>query len=134
MPVLGAGTQPGQPPFGASPVAAPTPNRGNQANGLALVSKAIQLLEMALPHVGAGTDPGKAVISALRDLTKHVDAAAMPPSVGNSAIAAMMLKQRQEAPLIAALRAAAAKQMAGGPGVAGTPPPEGAPGAGGAAA
>ena len=95
--VAGAGTQPGQPPFGSSPAQMPTPDRGGQAAALALVSTAVRILERALPQLGAGSDPGKDVMKALQNLTKHVPQGATSPGVENSAMQQMMLQGKQNA-------------------------------------
>lgn len=119
-PALGAGTQPGQPPFGSSPAQMPTPDRGGQAAALALVSTAVRILERALPQLGAGSDPGKDVMKALQNLTKHVPPGATSPGVENSAMQQMMLAGKQEQPQQQVL-AAMGQGQAPMPG--GAPPP-----------
>ena len=115
MPQPGAGTQPGQPPFGSSPVSAPTPNRGLQAAGLAQIVWAVRLLEKALPQIGAGTPPGKDILKAISSLTKHVPAGAASPGMEQTALQGLMQQSKQEAPQLQAMRAA------GGPSAPGTP-------------
>ena len=66
MAPAGAGTAPGQPPFGSSPVQMPTPDRGNQAAAMAQLSWAVKILEGALPLLGATSEPGQAVMTALK--------------------------------------------------------------------
>jgi len=122
MPVAGAGTPPGQPPFGSSPVAQPTPNRGLQAGALGIVAQAVRLLEKALPMLGAETEPGKDVMRALPMLSKHIPPGAMNQGVENTALQQLMMQQRQQAPMLAALRAMQGGQ-AGGGGQAAPPAP-----------
>ena len=131
MPQPGAGTQPGQPPFGSSPVSAPTPNRGLQAAGLAQVVWAIRLLEKALPSIGAATPPGKDILKAISSLTKHVPAGAASPGMEQTALQGLMQQSKQEAPQLQAMRAATAQggpMTPGAPGAPGAPSPS-APGA-----
>jgi len=124
MPVAGAGTPPGQPPFGSSPVTQPTPNRGLQAGALGIVAQAVRLLEKALPMLGAETEPGKDVMRALPMLSKHIPPGAMSPGVENTALQQLMMQQRQQAPMLQALRAMQGGQAGGGqpPGGGGAPP------------
>lgn len=106
-PPPGAGTAPGQPPFGSSPVSQPTPNRGNEAAGIAILANATRLLEFALPMLGAGSDPGKDVISALRLIAKHVTPGGSAGGVEQNALRSMMLNKQQQAqnPTLQALQA-----------------------------
>lgn len=119
---VGAGGQPGQPPFGSSPVTQPTPNRGLQAAALSQVALAVRMLEKALPMLGVETEPGKDVMRALPILAKHVPPGAGSPGAENSGLQQMMMQQKQEQPMLQVLRAMQAKQAEGGA-------PGGAPGA-----
>lgn len=102
---VGAGAPPGQPPFGSSPVQQPTPNRGHQSAALGIVAQAVRLLEKALPMLGVETEPGMAVMRALPLLSKHVPPGAASPGVENNALQQLMLQQRQQQPMLQALRA-----------------------------
>lgn len=124
----GAGTLPGQPPFGSSPVQMPTPDRGNQAAALAKVSTAVRILELALPELGATSEAGKAVLTAVNSLAKHIPPGSINPGVENSSMMQMMSQQKQEQPMISALRAMGQGGMPGGGAPASdaappTPPP-----------
>ena len=112
-----AGAQPGQPPIGSSPATQPVPNRGLEAAGVAKLGVAVRLLEQIVPLVGAGSDAGRDVLQALTKLSKHVQSGSNA-SVEQQALAEQMMKARQMAPQIAAMRAAQ-PSMPGGQ----TPPP-----------
>lgn len=101
----GAGTLPGQPPFGSSPVQMPTPDRGLQSAALAQVSWAVRILEKALPLLGAGSNPGKDVLKALQSLTKHVPPGSTMPGAENSVLQQMMMQGKQEQPMNQVLQA-----------------------------
>lgn len=102
---LGAGTAPGQPPFGSSPMQMPTPNRGLEASALAEVSSAVKLLEKSLPALGAGSPAGKEVLSCIQKLAKLVPPGSMDKGVEQSSLQNLMLQQKQENPMLNALRA-----------------------------
>ena len=118
---VGAGTAPGQPPFGSSPTSVPTPNKGNEAAGAAQLGVIINLMAKALPMLGAHTEPGRVMMKAMTDLGKYVPPGAVSPGLTQTTIEQMLAKQRQAGPQIAAMRG-------GAPGGAppGAPPP-GAP-------
>jgi len=113
--------QPGQPPVGSSPATAPVPNKGLEAAGMAKLGLIVRQLEQIVPLLGAGTEAGKDVLKALTSLSKHVPPGAVSPGVENSALQGLMLKQRQQTPQIAQMRAALAQQKPEG---AGAPPAE----------
>ncbi len=113
---VGAGTQPGQPPFGSSPTSVPTPNRGNEASGIAQLGVVVNLMAKALPMLGAHTEPGRILMKAMTDLGKYVPPGAVSPGVTQTSMEQMLAKQRQMGPQIAAMR-----------GAPGAPPPPGAP-------
>lgn len=94
----------GQPSFGSSPVSQPVANKGHQAAGLSRLSVAVKVLEEALPLLGAATEPGQAVITALKSLSKHVPAGAVSPGVQQSTMEKLMLAQKQAGPQVAAMR------------------------------
>lgn len=114
---------PGGPPIGNSPATQPVANRGMQAAALAKLAVAVHLLESLLPEIGAGSEAGQAVLKALNSLSKHIPDGSISPGVEQSSMQNLILKARQQAPQIAAMRA-------GQPAGAGGPPP---PGAGGGA-
>jgi hypothetical protein len=126
-PPAGANTQPGQPPFGSSPVTAPTPNRGAQGQGLALVAEAKQMLEKALslPGLGAETEIGQAILQSLEKIGKVLPDGAVSPGVQNAGMQQWMMAGRRENPMQAIL--AALQQGGAGGGAPGGPPGGGAP-------
>lgn len=123
---VGAGTAPGQPPFGSSPVTQPTPNRGHEAAGLSRLSIIVRLLEEAIPLLGAGSDPGKDAVKALGNLAKHIPPGSVTPGIEKSTMERLMQQQQQNAPQIAAMRAMQAGPQAGQPQGASAPaaPPQ----------
>ena len=122
MPPVGAGTAPGQPPFGSSPMTMPVPNAGLKAAALAQLQWAVRIMEKALPMLGIGSDEGKSVMKALTSLSKLVPPGSTSPGVENSALQQMMLQARQEQPMLSMLKGG----QAGGAGM----PPGAAAGAG----
>lgn len=64
------------PPDSAGPLGSPGMHpqdmQGEQAQGLAMAQTAIELLSMSLPLLGAGSEEGDAVLSALKSLTKKL--------------------------------------------------------------
>ena len=119
MASAGAGTVPGQPPFGSSPVQMPTPDRGNQAAAMAQLSWAVKILEGALPLLGATSEPGQAVMAALKALSKHISPGAFSPGAERSVLEKMMMQAKQDNPM---------QQVLGAMGQGGAPSPGGAPG------
>ena len=113
---------PGQPPFGSSPVTAPTPNRGQEAAALSRMAVIVSLIEQTLPMVGSGTEPGRDLIKALGILAKHVPQGGVPQGIQNSTLQKLLSQGQQQAPQLAALRA-----MQGGAGGAASPSPPAAP-------
>lgn len=99
----------------------PTPNRGLQAAGLAYVTQAVRILSMALPILGAETDQGGAVMSAIKSLTKHIPPGSGSAGVENSALRNLMMQQKANAPMQQVLR------NQGGGGAPGGAPPMPAP-------
>ena len=104
-PGAGAGSAPGQPPFGSSPVSQPTANRGQEAAGLSRLAVVVRLLEDILPMVGVGSTPGKDVLKALTSLSKHVPPDSVSPGVQASTMQRLLQQQQQASPQIAAMRA-----------------------------
>lgn len=107
----------------------PVPNRGNQAGGLAAVQNAVRLLEEALPMLAAEPEIGPQLMKAVESLRKLVPEGSVPKGVGDASMQQFMQKERQAAPILAAL--AALKQQAGAAGPGGAPggPGGGMPGA-----
>lgn len=119
-PGAGAGSAPGQPPFGSSPVSQPVPNRGHEAAGLSRLSVIIRLMEETIPLLGVGSEPGKDLVKALSNLAKHVPPGAVSSGIQQSTMERLMQQQKQMAPQIAAMRAMQPGQQQGTP--PGAPP------------
>lgn len=111
---MGAGTQPGQPPFGSSPVQMPTPNRGLQAAALTQVSWAVRILEKALPVLGATSPVGKDIMGAIKSLAKHTPTEQMSTGVENNTLQQMMMGAKTEQPQTQLLKALQQSQPAAG--------------------
>ena len=115
MPPGGPGaSNPGQPPFGSSPVSQPTPNRGQEAAGLSRLALIVRLLQETVSLLPASSKPGQDVVKALGILAKHVPEGSVPPGVQQATMQSLMQKQQQMTPQIAAMRAMSAGQPPGG--------------------
>jgi hypothetical protein len=126
LPVAGAGTSPGQPPFGSSPVTMPTPNRGAEASGMALVKGAYDMLAKALPGLGFGTKPSEAVRKAMDLLAKLPElASSVTPGAQNAGMEQFLMERRQISPLLAQLAAAQGGGAGGAPPGGAAPPAPG---------
>ena len=109
----------------------PTPNRGQEAASLAMIRNAVDMLTKALSGLGAESEPGQAILTALKALSKHVPQGATTPGAQQAGMQQFMMEQRQKAPLLAALaamRGGGAGPNAGGPPA--IPPPAGGAGPG----
>jgi len=115
MPPVGAGTAPGQPPFGPQSVQQPTPNPGLGVAAVGQITWAVKLLETALPLVGASSEIGKDVMKALQSLTKHVQGPELP-GVDNTTLQNAAMANTKDQGLMQLLRG---QDM----GAAGAPPP-----------
>lgn len=105
----------GQPPIGSSPATQPVANRGLQAAGLAKLQVVVKQLESLLPVFGAGSEAGKAVLESLNKLAKHVQPGSVSPGVEQNALQELMMKLRQGAPQVAAMKAASMGGAGGAP-------------------
>lgn len=126
LPQLGAGTMPGQPPFGSSPATSPTPDRGSQVKALSQLRVAVRILEMLVPTLGAGSEPGQAVLKAITTLSKFVPPGSTAGGVEKNTMQDLLMQQAQQSPMMAAMKA----MGQGGPTGSGMPLPQ-MPGAGG---
>lgn len=112
QPQAGAPPQGAEPAGTSSPASQPVPNRGFAAAGLARVGLVLKLMEETLPLLGSGTDAGRDLVKAIGLLSKHLPPGSVSPGIQNTAMQNAMLKQRQQQPAMAALRAAQAPQQA----------------------
>lgn len=94
--------------------------------GLALVQKAKDMLEKALPLIGSEHELAQATLTFLQKIGKHIQDGAVSPGVADTAMQQFMAAQRGAAPQAALLSA-----LRGGAAGGGAPPmpPGGAPGA-----
>ena len=101
----------------------PTPNMGLQANGMAMVKVATEILTRALPMLGVGTEQGKDVMKALNGLSKHLQQGGGSPGIENNALAQLMMQRKREQPQIDLLRNQSAQSPTPAPGAGASPPP-----------
>jgi len=89
----------------------PVANRGEQAEGMALLSAAVHTLEEAMPKLGVASEAGQEVMKSLPRLAKHVPPGAVSAGVENTALQKIMLKNRQNSMAVAQMRAGPAPQQ-----------------------
>lgn len=90
--------------MGASPATGPTPNKGFEAAGLQRLGVVIKQLEQLVPMLGAGSEPGKAVLDALRSLSKHVPTGSVTPASERSNIDRMAMQNSQQNAMMQRMR------------------------------
>ena len=132
LPVTGQGTAPGAPtPGPQGGVTQPTANRGLDVALLTHMLLAAKILTAGLA-TGAdpGSEPARAAVKSIGDLTKHTPPGSINPAIENAALMKLLQKQKQEAPMMAALRSQG--QHAPMPGASPTATPGAPPGAGAA--
>lgn len=66
----GAGPTP-EPGPSAAPMSTPQEPEGTKQGGMVQVAMALELMQQALPQVGAHTEEGKSLLKALTSLAKH---------------------------------------------------------------
>ena len=71
---------------------------------MAQMSLVIRLMEKLLPGLGVGSEPWKDVSKAMSLLGKHIPPGAVSSGVENSAMQGAQNAQRQNSPMIAAMR------------------------------
>lgn len=79
----------------ADPASAPTPDAGLAADSMSKVRTAVQMLEVALPGLPLGSDPHKAVLSAVQSLSKVVPPSNEVPGVQMTQLAGLQQKAQQ---------------------------------------
>jgi hypothetical protein len=90
--------------MGSSPATGPTPNRGFEAAGLQRLGLVIKQLEQLVPLLGAGSEPGKAVLDALRSLSKHIPSGSVTPGAERANIDRMAMQNAQSNQLMQRMR------------------------------
>lgn len=102
---------PGQPPQqggGTGGASAPVPNRGLEAAALAKLAVYAQGMSTVLAVLPAGSDAARDIREALNKIAKHVPPGAVSQGVQMSEAQRNLMQQRQNAPQMAAQRAAQA--------------------------
>lgn len=107
---------PASPPGGGAatgivPASTPSPNRGLEAHALARLAVLVQGMSMLTAIFPVGSDIARDLRSALDKVAKHVPPGAISQGVQMTEAQRNLMQQRQQAPQIAAMRAA---QMGGG--------------------
>lgn len=120
----------GQPPMGSAPVSSLSGNPGFAADAMSKVQSAIQLLEVALPHIPLGSPPHDAVLNAIKALAKHAPSSEAVPGVQSSQLRDLQQRASQQEPFQALMRSLGSGGPDGGPGggPGGPPMPGGGPG------
>jgi hypothetical protein len=113
--------------MGASPLGVPTGSPGGNANALSQVREAIKILEKALPDLPTGSDPYKAVLSAIQSVSRHVTPSAEVPGVQQTTLRNMQQSAQQSGMLQSLMRSLGGAGAAGSPGGMGLPAPSGGP-------
>jgi len=117
--------------MGAGPLAVPSGNPGANANSLAQVREAIKILQEALPGLPMGSDPWKAVNSAMSSLGRHVSSGDEVPGIQKTTQQGIQKSSDQQAMLAQVMKSlGGGGPAAGAPGAApGLTPGGAAPGA-----
>lgn len=123
--------------MGASPVGAPTGSPGSEAQALAQVRDAVEQLQKAAINLSIGSEPHKAVLSAIQGISKYVTPSAAVPGVQQTFLRDRMQDAQQSGMLQSLMRSlggAGASSGGAAPAPSGAPPgampPGGAPLAG----
>lgn len=110
---------PQEPPMGASSATGPTPNRGLEAAGMQKLALIVKGMTELLPLLGAGSEPGQAVLDALKKLSKYVQPGSVTPAAEQNQLQSAMMNNIQNSAMIQQMRQQmrqqAVQQGAGGP-------------------
>ena len=112
----------GNPPMGSSPISVPTGSPGSAAGAMAKLREAINILNAAISELPVGSEPHKAVMSAVQGLSKAVPPSADVPGVQQTALRDLQANAGKSAmmqKLMASLGAGGAQPGGGAP----LPPP-----------
>ena len=105
--------------MGSSPVTGPTPNQGFQAAGLQRLGIAVKALTDALPLLGATSEPGQAVLDALKKLAKFMQPGDMSGAAEKNQLQGMMQRNQQHNSQLQQMQM---RQAAGGAAAGGAQP------------
>lgn len=111
--------------MGASSISVPSASPGASADAMAKVREAIKILENALPQLPTGSEPHKAVLSAIQSVSKHVPASDASPGVQQSTLRGLQQQGGKDAAMEAVMRSLGGAGGAAAPG--GSPPGGAAP-------
>lgn len=116
-------------PFGSSSASQATPNAGADAVAYQAIGAVVTLMQNVLVKVGAMTEPGKALIDAMKILTKAVPAGSVTPAVVGNQLDQAKMQNTQNGAMQQQMRQRALSAGAPGGGApgAGAPPGPGAP-------
>lgn len=110
--------------MGASSATGPTPNRGLEAAGMQKLAMIVKQMTELLPLLGAGSEPGQAVLKCLSSLSKHVQPGSITPVAEQNHLQQAMIQNIQNAAMMKQMQMG---QGGGGPpGMAPGGPPAGA--------
>ncbi len=105
--------------MGASSATGPTPNRGLEAAGMQKLAMIVKQMTELLPLLGAGSEPGQAVLKCLSSLSKHVQPGSVSPVAEQNHLQEAMMNNIRNAAMMKQMQAAG---MQGGGGPPGAPP------------
>jgi len=114
----------GKPPMGSAPIATPIGSPGAAAGAMSKVREAINILNTAISQLPPGSEPHKAVMSAISGLSAKFPPSAEVPGVQQTALRDMQGNAAKNAMLqqvMSSLGAGGAQQGGGAPAM-GAPP------------
>jgi len=114
----------GTPPMGSSPISTPSGSPGANAGAMSKVREAINILQAALPELGIGTEPHKAVMNAISSISKYVPPSAEVPGVQQTALRDLAQNAQKNA-MLKQVMSSLGGGNAGGGGAAQPPSPAG---------
>lgn len=83
----------------------PTANRGLDVKGMTMMRVAADVLIEALSSgMDPGSEAGRTATKAINDLGKHIPPGSINPQIYNATLLQLFNKQRQQAPMLAAMR------------------------------
>jgi hypothetical protein len=113
-PTSAPGQTPPQAPFGSTPATQPTPNRGHEAAAAQKLGVVVQSLHDVMPLAGSNPELSKAVMDAIKALSKFVPPGAVSPAGQKNQLEQMMMKNGQNNQQMQMLRQMQAKGGAQG--------------------
>ena len=91
--------------------------------GIKMAGMALKALEQAVPLLGAASDPGRDVLSAIKLVSKHVPPGSVSPSDVMQILQKLMLQQQQFGQQMNQMRQQGAQPAGQQPAGGGGPPP-----------